>query len=163
MTQQPVRFFFDECLSKPIVESQITPSLRLYGSDAEVAHLFSKFEPQTADSVWIPKLADEGGWIVISADRGINSKKSEKLPLICKSLGVSHVLLSAKLHSRNMYTKAIAIEASWDGLIAIGSAPLGSGYLLHLTGRGHNFKLKPLGDSPHPEDVTKQKKLFETD
>lgn len=162
MTQQPVRFFFDECLSKPVVENQITQSLRLYGSDADVAHLLSKFKSQTPDGVWVPKLANEGGWIVISTDRGKHSKKSEKLPLICRAYGVSHVLLSGKLHSRNMYTKALAIEASWDGLLAAGLAPQGSGHLLHLTSQG-NFKLKPLDDATRPEEVTKQQKFFETD
>ena len=162
MTQQPTRFFFDECLSKPVVESQITQSLRLYGSDAEVAHLLSKFEKQTPDSVWIPQLANEGGWVIITADRGRHSKKSEKLPLICRAYGVSHVLLSAKLHSRNMHKKALAIDSSWDGLFAAGSAPKGCGYLLHLTSQD-NFRLKPLGDAPRPEGVEKQKKFFEMD
>ena len=162
MTQQPVRFFFDECLSKPVVEREITQSSRLYGSDADVAHLLSKFESQTPDRVWVPQLATEGGWIVISTDRGRHSKKSEKLPLICRAYGVSHVLLSGKLHSRNMYTKALAIEASWEGLFAAGAAPQGSGYLLHLTGQG-NFNLKPLGDTTRPEGVAKQTKLFETE
>ena len=50
----PVRFFFDECLSKPIVENDLVRSLRLYGSDAEIAHLLTKFPQGCKDPVWIP-------------------------------------------------------------------------------------------------------------
>ncbi|MCC6123349.1 MAG: hypothetical protein IT426_00130 [Pirellulales bacterium] len=143
---QPIRFFFDECISHLIVEQQIRDSLQLYGADAEVAHLFSKFPSGTPDSQWIPELSKEGGWIVISADRGINSRAGEKLPIICHEFNLTHVMLSRGLHKRTMYYKALAIESSWFGLISAASEPPGTGFMLSMTGQ-QAFRLKKVSDA----------------
>lgn len=64
----PARFFFDECLSRPVVERDLARSLELYGSTAEIAHLLTKFGTGgIADRVWVPALAQETGWIVLTA------------------------------------------------------------------------------------------------
>ena len=36
--------------------------------DHEVVHLREKFAADTADDVWIPALAKEGGWVIVSGD-----------------------------------------------------------------------------------------------
>ena len=100
---QPARFLFDECLSRPAVERQICDLLHLYGVDAEIAHLLSKFPPATPDKEWIPEIAKQGGWIIVTSDRGTHSRKDERLPMICRDFGVTHVLLSGSLHRRNTY------------------------------------------------------------
>jgi hypothetical protein len=142
---QPIRFFFDECLSHLVVERQIRDSLQLYGADAEVAHLFSKFDKGTPDKVWVPELRAEGGWIVISADRGSHSKKDERLPLICRELDVTHVLLSASLHRRDMHYKFLAISTCWGSLIDAASYPPGTGFSISL--HGERFCFKKLSDA----------------
>lgn len=136
----PVRFFFDECLSRPVVECDLVRSLSLYGSSAEVAHLLTKFGGGgVKDPVWVPVLAQESGWIVITCDQGIKSKKSEKLPLICRSFGVTHVTLSRGLHKRNMFYKSLAISSLWGKLHALSDEPRGAGYRISMNGA--NFRL----------------------
>lgn len=142
---QPIRFFFDECLSHLVVERQIRDSLQLYGADAEVAHLFGKFSEGMPDAKWIPELSKEGGWIVISSDRGTHSRKDERLPLICRELDVTHVLLSASLHRRNMYYKSLAITTCLPSLIDAASYPPGTGFSLSL--RNERFCFKKLNDA----------------
>jgi len=146
---QPLRFFFDECLSHLVVERQIRDSLQLYGADAEIAHLFNKFNRGTPDKVWVPELSAEGGWIVISADRGAHSRKDERLPLICRDLDVTHVLLSASLHRRDMHYKFSAINSCWKDLIDAASAPPGTGFSIGLRGAG--FCFKKLSDAKPPQ------------
>jgi hypothetical protein len=124
---------FDECfLGQLNIERELKPSLALFGGDAELAHLFNKFSPGTEDHEWIPSIAREG-WIVISADRGVNSKVSEKLPLICREFGVTHVIASASLQKRPAYFKIEAITSSWPVLLGeVATSTRGTGYLLQI-------------------------------
>jgi len=129
---QPIRFLFDECISRPVVEAQIANSLALYGAQATVAHFLGKYPCGSKDTVWIPEIAKEGGWIIVSMDRGRHSRKSERLPIICQAFRVTHVMLSPGLEKRSMHYRAVAIEASWPDLIAAGDAPAGTGFVLSM-------------------------------
>jgi hypothetical protein len=147
----PIRFLFDECvIGRRTVERELTDSLALFGAAAELAHLFDKFPPGTADSVWIPQIASEGGWIVITSDRGKTSRKSEKLPLICRELGVTHVVLSAGLHKRSTHYRVLAISSCWPQLIAAADAPGGTRFTvsIHTGKRGTtSFRFRETGSS----------------
>jgi hypothetical protein len=44
----------------------------------QVVHLSDKFPRNTADRVWIETLGNEGGWVVISADRRIGRNPLER-------------------------------------------------------------------------------------
>lgn len=149
-----VRFFFDECLSRPVVEGILTDSLRLFGSDAEVAHLLPKFGAHgLSDRHWVEQLVSEGSWIAISADRGKHSKLSDKLPLICQEVGLTLVMLSAKLHQRNMAFKLLAIQSVWQDLHDLRSEPPGSLRQLCIFGSGFRLQKYPATINPpipHP-------------
>lgn len=154
MTHQ-IRFLFDECISKPVVEKQVAESLVLYGAAASVTHFLRKYPSGTKDPRWIPEIAEEGGWIVVSMDRGRHSKKSERLPIICRAFRVTHVVLSAGLEKRSMHYRATAIAACWPELIAAASRPAGTGFRLsmHQTPAGISFQLKKATDALDPEDA----------
>lgn len=136
---QPIRFFFDECLSRPAVETQIAGMLSIYGANVVVAHLCTKYSSGIKDRVYIPALAKEGGWIIITSDRGSHSIASDKLPLICQAFRVTHVMLSPGLAKRTMYYRTMAIQHCLPDLIACGSAPPGTGYLLCMRPSGNSF------------------------
>jgi hypothetical protein len=105
----------------------------LFGADAELAHLFSKFSPGALDTVWIPQLAEEGDWIIVSCDKGKNSKKSESLPLICQATGVTHIILSTALGHRTSFYRVHAINSCWPQILATADAPKGSGFTLSIS------------------------------
>jgi len=44
----------------------------------EVIHLTDRFPANAEDVVWMTALGDEGGWVVISADRRINRNRLER-------------------------------------------------------------------------------------
>ena len=158
---EPARFLFDECLARPVVENQVVQLFRLYGAENEVAHLFTKFDPGTKDEVWIPQLASEGGWIIITTDQGKQSKKGQKLPEICREFRVTHIMLSTKLHTRNMYTKVLAIQHCLPSIMDVVTSPPGSGFLLQLSG-ADKFCLKKRTEALPPLNRTTgpQKSLF---
>ncbi len=138
MTRTP-KFLFDECLPRPVVESHIVDSLRLFGAGAEIAHLLSRFPPGTPDRDWIPQIAREG-WIIVTADAGKQSKKSEKLPIICREQRVTHVILSRALHKRKAFDKCHAITGAWGDLLATPDAIPGTHFSLQLT-HSHSVSL----------------------
>jgi hypothetical protein len=145
------RFLFDECLARPTVEGIIADSLRLHGAAAEVAHLLTKFPPGTADSIWIPEIAKEGGWVVITCDRGMHSRVGEKLPLICRHFCVTHVLMGPALSRRTMRWRAVAIQSVWDELIEVAAAPAGTGFALTMAGSGFRLTKKTDPIPPDPK------------
>ena len=152
---QPIRFLFDECVSRPVVETQIAESLLLYGAEASVAHFLGKYSRGVKDRVWIPEIAEEGGWIVVSMDRGQHSRKSERLPIICRAFRVTHVTLSAGLEKRTMHYRATAVAACWPELIAAASHPPGTGFNLSMRPirDGFAFRLIKKTDALAPEDA----------
>jgi hypothetical protein len=147
---QPIRFLFDECaIGRGTVERELRDLLALFGADGELAHLLTKFPPGTPDSVWIPEIANEGGWIVVSSDRGAHSKKSEKLPLICQEMRVTYVMLSRAIQKRPTHCRVMAINSCWQQLIdAAGAAP-GTGFsILIRTAKGgtDSFRFQKIYD-----------------
>jgi len=69
-----VKFFFDNQLP-PALANAIAA---LSPDEDEVAHLRTKFAPNTPDTEWIPALANEGDWVVISGDLNIIRTRAEK-------------------------------------------------------------------------------------
>ncbi len=151
---QPIRFLFDECISWKVVEGQLAASLELYSPGAVLAHLRKKFTQGIKDRVWIPQIAEEGGWIIISMDRGKHSNVPDRLPLICQQFHVTHATLSGGLAKRSMYFRATAIEACWPALVSAGSEPSGTGFRLSMKESASgvvSFRLQKIY-SPSPPD-----------
>jgi hypothetical protein len=96
-----------------------------------------------ADKVWIPKIASEGGWIVVSADRGKSNREkfSEKLPYLCRAHRVTHVLLSARVHELTLFAKGQALVAIWPEFLKVKSALAGTRFMLKKRDRGDGFQL----------------------
>jgi len=144
-----------------MVQAQLAASLKLYGTNAEIVHFFSKFAPGVQDAVWIPQIAREEGWIVVSADRGTHNRQGEKLPEICSAFGVTHVMLSAALAKRNWYYKTLAFQSHWGELLATAQSPKGTGFKLSITGE-RSFSLRKVSEPPLPEGPHRQQSLFRT-
>ncbi len=143
----------------PVVHAQLTASLKLYGSDAEIVRFYQKFAPGVKDPVWIPQIAREEGWIVISGDRGTHTRQGEKLPQICSALGVTHIVLSAALLKRNWYYKSLAFESHWGELLATAQCPKGTGFKLSIAGE-RSFTLRKVSDPIPPDAKPHQQNLF---
>ena len=90
----PPRLMFDECVGKPAME-EIQRTISLSLDEAEFKHVLDFQRQGVLDEDWIPRIAREGDWVVITADRGRrgSAKKGEKLPVVCKQQGVTHVVL----------------------------------------------------------------------
>lgn len=106
----------------------------------QVIHLRDKFAPNSKDPVWLKVIQEEGGWIVITADRG-STCATERLPIICKALKITHVLISAKIHSRGYAATKQAIAEVWKGIVVLSGFPEGTKAKLQYRGtRGHETR-----------------------
>src|ERR1035437_575211 len=131
-----INIIFDECISKKLIR-KVKEIIDHHPEKAvSIHHLQDYYKQGVRDIEWISKL--DKGWLVITSDRGINSPKEDKLPLICKQKGVSCVIMSQGYYKRKQFYKAVAILYFWDEIIDIFSQPAGSQYRLRLT-----TKLKP--------------------
>jgi hypothetical protein len=71
-----VKLLFDHNIS-PRVPRAINELIK--GTGAEAVALRDRFPPQSADIEWIGRLGAEGGWAVISGDRGIARYRAERV------------------------------------------------------------------------------------
>jgi hypothetical protein len=123
-----LKILFDECLGKPMMEEL---KQQLLPDDPLFAHLTDFFSSGTPDSEWIPKLAKDG-WIVISTDGAKKKNRGGKLPEICKSMGITHIIMSPTLHKRNSRDKIAAIALVWEQIKEAGKATPGTRFNLQF-------------------------------
>ena len=129
---QPVKLLLDECVGHPVV-ADINQLLSWDTPTPIISHLFQYFLPGSKDEIWIPKVKDEG-WIILTGDKGRNSR--EKLPQICASYKITHIILSKAIHHQKQHQKAIAIVAVWEQIKDCNNAPKGTRFRLRLNNAG---------------------------
>jgi len=134
---ETLKLLFDECVGKAVLP-KIAELLAISEKQPDLAHVLQFQEQGVHDKEWIPLIAEEG-WIVVTADRGKRGKKSkgEKLPLVCRQFGVTHVMLSSSIHHKSNFDKIRILLEVWPEIMDLVKAPRGSGYLLRLTTAGH--------------------------
>jgi hypothetical protein len=130
----PARFLFDECLGKPLMETvrQTVPT------EAAFVHICDYLSQGVLDTDWIPQIAREGGWVVITSDGGKHSKKGDKLPELCREHGITHVVLSATLHAKKSHEKVAAIIEMWEQIEATVTAITGTRFQLQYKNTKRN-------------------------
>lgn len=124
----PPRFLFDECLPGPaIVELAATHQI-------EFASLVALLGEQGAlDNEWIPRIAAEGRWVVVTADGGKRGSRGGKLPHLCQEHKVTHVVISNTIHAKKTRDKLALISEKWEQIAeAVAKAPLGTRFRLRL-------------------------------
>ena len=118
-----MRIMFDECITQGVA-TFVCDFLRLYDPPIEGVFLVDYLRGQgQRDVVWAKQLQAEGGWRVITADRGKRHKNQQKrladgpdLHRILPECGITAVFLSSSLHSYKMAQKAQAIIAAWPDI-----------------------------------------------
>jgi hypothetical protein len=100
----------------------------------EIRHLFEFFKSGTKDSEWIPKIAKEE-WIVLTTDKG-KKNDNAKLPFICATYKVTHILMGPSLHHAKQLQKANTIAALWEQIKDCSEAPKGTRFRMRLDAKG---------------------------
>lgn len=119
-----MRLYFDECCSRRFSKEIKDFYLAEY-PDLETCHVLDYYNPGTDDSDWLKPLQEDKLLIVITKDRGRNSKK-EKLPVICKHLGITHVAMSSAIINAGYTVQKKALVSVWSQLLQLHKLPPGT-------------------------------------
>ncbi|MBP3954006.1 hypothetical protein J8F10_01670 [Gemmata sp. G18] len=112
------------------------------------------FSQGIKDGDWIPQLAAEGGWVVISSDGAKQSGRGDKLPDLCRAFGITHIVLSPSLHSKRASEKSGAIANLWTQIeSAVSAAVPGTRFVLrYKSKKGTNLVSLALVEVPRPPE-----------
>lgn len=127
-----MRFFFDNQLAPHLAKAIGA----LASADGDlVVHLREKFAPNTQDIVWIPALAEEGNWIVITADLDIVRTRAERP--VWKSSGLVGFFLKKGWINLTPWDQAWRLVKWWPTIVeqARLAAP-GSTYAVDVNAKG---------------------------
>lgn len=111
-----LKLFFDECVGSP----RLIKALQQFYTDvdghceAQFARLQEKFASGEGDETWLKQLSQEGGWIVITKDRGKSG--GPKLPALCPKLKITHVAMLGTLEQGTVEAWKQAFVDVWQSL-----------------------------------------------
>lgn len=121
----PVRLLLDENTGAPFVAALRQVSGLNKRQPCEVAHTIELFGKGAKDLEWIPRIVNDR-WLLITEDRGRNSRQEDRLPQLCRLHRITHVLvLPALLRRGGQFEKMRAILAVWPELLALSAEPVG--------------------------------------
>lgn len=124
---------FDECLGYPVMQHILSSRV---GQGLNIALITDKFKSGVIDDTWIPQIASEGAWVVITSDKGKQPRDKCKLPRLCLEYGVTHILVSQTIGKMKASAKCDAVGFAWDRIMKVGDYPEGARYSMKLA----NFK-----------------------
>lgn len=113
--------------------------------DLVTVHILDFYQPGIKDSRWLKALEEDRSWIVLTQDLGNKGPRNEKLPLICKELGISFVCFTPFIIKAGYTIQKRSIVAKWDEILKLRDLPRGSrGQLTgHIAKDGsHRFELR---------------------
>ena len=82
----------------------------------QVTPLRDKFAPNAADADWLPVLAEEGGWIVISIDR---FRKSDAERELLRRRGLTVFVLDRQWSSKPYWVQAAQFVLWWPKVLDV--------------------------------------------
>ena len=120
-----VRILLDENTGAPFVAALRKVAELDRRHNCEIAHTIDLFGKGAKDQDWVPRIMNEG-WLLVTEDRGRNSRQEERLPQLCQRHSVTHVLvLPALLKRGGQFEKMRALLAVWPELLAMAEAQKG--------------------------------------
>lgn len=129
-----MKFFFDENIS-----FRLASAVQSLEEDHEVVHVFDKFRRGVLDQEWIPSLADEGDWIVISGDFNI-TRNREIRQIWHDSNMIGYFLVKSWMHL-DKYTFVGNFMKTWPKVIqSAENARAGDSFTIQQNGKIKDLK-----------------------
>jgi len=119
-----LKLLFDECCS-PRLPRELREFYQRDYPGLQIRHLLDDWSAGTPDSEWLEGLRRDPSWIVITKDAGKNSVP-EKLPLICREWGITHIVFTSGIIKKGFVTQKNAIAGVWEQLFHLHRLPPGT-------------------------------------
>lgn len=118
-----MQLYFDECCSRGL-SRELKALFVVDDPELIIVHVLDFYDSGTGDSTWLDSLKSNKEWIVITQDHGRKGK--EKLPKICKELGITHVAFSPSIIRGGYSIQKEALMAVWSQLRELHRLPPGT-------------------------------------
>lgn len=110
------------------------------GLGITIALMTDKYRSGIADEQWIPGIASEKDWVIITQDKGkkpkekgLTARNNNKLPRLCLEYCVTHILVAQSIARMQVLDKCNAIGFAWSKILLVGNYPQGSRFSLKLS------------------------------
>ena len=134
-----MRFFLDNCLS-PRYARALRILAEVQGYD--IRHLSEKFDRSSPDVVWIPALAAEKDWVIVSGDPRISRNKAERKAW--RESRLTAFFFEDKWSNRGYWTQAQDVVAWWPKIVLEArKAKPGAGYLIPVKAKEFKVIYRP--------------------
>jgi hypothetical protein len=110
-----MQLYFDECCSIRF-KNDLLAFFSVDSQDLKISHVLDYYDAGTGDSTWLKPLQDDPSIIVVTGDVGRDPSK-EKLPLICKEMGITHIAFTAALINAGYTKQKSAIASVWQQIV----------------------------------------------
>lgn len=107
-----MKFFLDNCLPPAFAVALNALSEK---EGHSVTHLVHRFNRDTTDVEWLTTLANEGDWIIISADAAILRKKHEREAWL--QSGLTAFFLVRGWNNLTLWEKAAHLIKRWPDIV----------------------------------------------
>lgn len=140
----------DENLPEMLVTKYIEPHLSVSNDGVRAVHFRTKFGPngRWKDQDFVPKIAEDRRWVVLSADRGQKSKTFDALPLLCLNHHVTLIHVSSNVVGMGLSYYGAQIIGNWLPLVQAFKALKGSQFSLKNRSKRQSATLV-LSECPH--------------
>lgn len=128
MTSLQHLFLIDECLPPLLKTVYLDPHLGLSATKAKVEHFVEKFgrNGRWTDPKWVPFIARDPKWVVISADFGSKSTKLECIRCLCRTHKVRLIWLTNAVKERSLEFYGPQILGHWQRVLQVAAGPCGT-------------------------------------
>jgi hypothetical protein len=120
----PFKLFFDECCPKRLARKIVEIYVECY-PDLQTKHVTELFKAGDDEADFLPLLAEEKNWIVLTADRGKDPKKA-KMPVVCGRLGITHISITSALLKDGYKAQKQALLCVWPEIMLLNRLPPGT-------------------------------------
>ncbi len=139
-----IRLTADECVA-PKRFRELIPELLANNPPIHAVHLLDLMRRQgVRDDVWARVLGRQGGWIMLTGDRGRTRAGSPRLPVVLPLERVTGVFLTGALQSAGGDVKVAAVRWLVQRITTVAEAPAGTRFAIGRHGAGFRLQEWPL-------------------
>ncbi len=149
MTSIRHRLLIDECLPPTLISAYLHRHIGLSGDGVDAVHIKDYLGSGKKDPNWVPQIARDRRWCILSEDRGSHSSRQDALPIICFEYEVTLIRLSHPVVTRGITFYGPQLLANWQSIMKALTGPKGAQYLLRRHGSRSDVSFLVVTRSPN--------------
>lgn len=136
----------DECLPQLLIRAYILPHLSVTEQPVLLRHYRDKFglRSRWKDPDFVPELARDGRWAVLSCDLENRGSRLDSLRLACRRHGLTLICASTSLHDAGLEVYGPQFIVHWPNILEAAKGPKGGQYQIRFTSQKRSTAFEPM-------------------